>query len=244
VNGIFARRSSTDGAETFWSIKSAVGCTREGKALTNFQQTLPPTDSDLAVQILKDPYNFDFLTLASSAQERELERGLLLHLRDLLLELGRGFAFVGSQVPLEVDDQTFFVDLLFYHVRLHCYFLIELKVGSFKPEYAGKLNFYLSAADDLLRTSLDAPTLGLLLCETRGKATVEYALRDIGKPIGVSTYRVTQQLPEPPRDEVPSIEDLKHVVEKLRPEMSELRAERDSDKPNLRKPPTRSVRRK
>jgi predicted nuclease of restriction endonuclease-like (RecB) superfamily len=217
---------------------------REGKALTNFEQTLPPSDSDLAVQILKDPYNFDFLTLASSAQERELERGLLLHLRDLLLELGRGFAFVGSQVPLEVDDQTFFVDLLFYHVRLHCYFLIELKVGSFKPEYAGKLNFYLSAADDLLRTSLDAPTLGLLLCETRGKATVEYALRDIGKPIGVSTYRVTRQLPEPLRDEVPSIEDLKHVVEKLRPEMSELQAERHSDKPNLRKPPTRSVRRK
>lgn len=130
---------------------------REGKALTNFQQTLPPLDSDLAVQIVKDSYNFDFLTLAPTSQERELERGLLLHLRDLLLELGRGFAFVCSQFPLEVDGQTFYLDLLFYHVRLHCYFVIELKVGSFKPEYAGKLNFYLSAADDLLRTSVNDP---------------------------------------------------------------------------------------
>ena len=128
---------------------------REGKALTNFQRALPPPESDLAEQILKDPYNFDFLTLSSSAQERELERGLLMHLRDLLLELGRGFAFVGSQVPLEVDGQTFYLDLLFYHVRLHCYFVIELKMGSFKPEYAGKLNFYLSAVDDLLRASLE-----------------------------------------------------------------------------------------
>jgi len=125
---------------------------RQGKAITNFSQALPPEGSDLAEQILKDPYNFDFLTLTSSAKEREVKRGLLLHLRDLLLELGRGFAFVGSQVPLEVGDQIFYLDLLFYHVRLHCYFVIELKVGSFKPD-AGKLNFYLSAADDLLRTA-------------------------------------------------------------------------------------------
>jgi len=216
---------------------------RQGKAITNFSKALPPEGSDLAEQLLKDPYQFDFLTLTPSYKERELERGLLIHLRDLLLELGRGFAFVGSQVPLEVDGQTFYLDLLFYHVRLHCYFVIELKVGTFKPEYAGKLNFYLSAADDLLRTALDAPTLGLLLCETRGKATVEYTLRDITKPIGVSTYRVTRQLPDPLRDEVPSIEDLKHVVEKLRSEMSELHAERHSEQSSLRKPPTRSVRR-
>jgi predicted nuclease of restriction endonuclease-like (RecB) superfamily len=189
---------------------------RQGKAITNFSQALPPGGSDLAEQLLKDPYQFDFLTLTPSAKERELERGLLIHLRDLLLELGRGFAFVGSQVPLEVDGQTFYLDLLFYHVRLHCYFIIELKVGSFKPEYAGKLNFYLSAADDLLRTPQDAPTLGLLLCESRGKSIVEYALRDIAKPIGVSTYRVTRQLPEPLRNEVPSIEDLQDMVEKLR----------------------------
>jgi predicted nuclease of restriction endonuclease-like (RecB) superfamily len=217
---------------------------REGKALTNFRKTLPSPDSDLAAQILKDPYNFDFLTLTPSAQERELERGLLLHLRDLLLELGRGFAFVGSQVPLNVGGETYYLDLLFYHVRLHCYFVIELKVGPFKPEYAGKLNFYLSAADDLLRTAPDAPTLGLLLCESRGEPIIaEYALRDIAKPIGVSTYRVTRQLPEPLRDEVPSIEDLKHVVEKLRPELNELQAERHSDQSSMRKPSRRSVRR-
>jgi predicted nuclease of restriction endonuclease-like (RecB) superfamily len=189
---------------------------RQGKAITNFSQTLPPEGSDLAVQLLKDPYQFDFLTLAACAKERELELGLLVHLRDLLLELGRGFAFVGSQVPLEVGGQTFYLDLLFYHVRLHCYFVIELKVGPFKPEYAGKLNFYLSAADDLLRTAPDAPTLGLLLCESRGESVVEYSLRDVAKPIGVSTYRVTRQLPEPLRDEIPSIEDLQGVVEKLR----------------------------
>ena len=194
---------------------------RQGKALTNFSRALPPEGSDLAKQILKDPYQFDFLTLAASAKERELERGLLTHLRDLLLELGRGFAFIGSQVPLEVDGQTFYIDLLFYHVRLHSYFVIELKVGPFKPEYTGKLNFYLSAVDDLLRTASDAPTLGLLLCESRSGSIVEYALRDVAKPIGVSTYRVTRELPESLQDEVPSIEDLQDVVEKLRPEMQQ-----------------------
>lgn len=189
---------------------------RQGKAVTNFARALPPEGSELAEQLLKDPYQFDFLTLSAPARERQLELGLLNHLRDLLLELGRGFAFVGSQVPLEIDGQTFYLDLLFYHVRLHCYFVIELKVGAFKPEYAGKLNFYLSAADDLLRTTGDAPTLGLLLCESRGKSIVEYALRDVSKPIGVSTYRVTRQLPAPLRNEIPSIEDLRQVVDKLR----------------------------
>lgn len=174
-----------------------------------------------------------------------MERGLLLHLRDLLLELGRGFAFVGSQVPLEVGGQTFYLDLLFYHVRLHCYFVIELKVGSFKPEYAGKLNFYLSAADDLLRATPDAPTLGLLLCESRGEPIIaEYALRDVAKPIGVSTYRITRQLPEPLRNEVPSIEDLKHVVEKLRPEMNGMQAEQRSANSSSRKPSAKPVRKK
>jgi predicted nuclease of restriction endonuclease-like (RecB) superfamily len=194
---------------------------RQGKALTNFSRALPPEGSDLANQILKDPYQFDFLTLAASAKERELERGLLTHLRDLLLELGRGFAFIGSQVPLEVDGQTFYIDLLFYHVRLHSYFVIELKVGPFKPEYTGKLNFYLSAVDNLPRTASDAPTRGLLLCESRSGSIVEYALRDVAKPIGVSTYRVTRELPESLQAEVPSIEDLQDVVEKLRPEMQQ-----------------------
>ena len=128
---------------------------------------------------------------------------------------------------IEVDGQVFYVDLLFYHVRLHCYFVIELKVGPFKPEYAGKLNFYLSAADDLLRTASDAPTLGLLLCESRGGSVVEYALRDVAKPIGVSTYRVTRQLPAPLRTEIPSIEDLKEVVGKLRPDLKGLKQQHD-----------------
>ena len=158
---------------------------REGKALTNFQRVLPPPDSDLAEQILKDPYNFDFLTVTEAAKEREIERGLLLHLRDLLLELGRGVAFVGSQVPLPVGDQDFYLDLLFYHVRLHRYFIAELKTGPFKPEYAGKLNFYLSAVDGTLCTERDDPSIRLLLCESHSGPVVEYAFKDIQKPIGV-----------------------------------------------------------
>ena len=202
---------------------------REGKALTNFDRTLPAPDSDLTRQLLKNPYSFEFLTLSSTAKERELERGLLKHLRDLLLELGRGFSFVGSQVPLEVGGETFYIDLLFYHLRLHCYFVIELKSGKFKPEWAGKLNFYLSAVDDLFRNGPDAPTIGLLLCETNNSALAEYALRDVAKPIGVSTYRVTRELPAPVRDELPTVEDLQEVVAKLRAEMEQLRKERPDE---------------
>ena len=203
-------------------IKSALH-EREGKALTNFSHTLPPADSDLAGQILKDPYNFDFLTITEGAHEREIERGLLIHLRDLLLELGRGFAFVGSQVPLAVGEETFYIDLLFYHVRLHAFIVIELKTGRFKPEWAGKLNFYLSAVDDLIRTAPDGPTIGLLLCESHNSPVAEYALRDIAKPIGISTYRVTRELPSPVRDELPTVEDLQGVVTKLRKEMKQQR---------------------
>jgi predicted nuclease of restriction endonuclease-like (RecB) superfamily len=203
-------------------IKSALH-EREGKALTNFSHTLPPADSDLAGQILKDPYNFDFLTITEGAHEREIERGLLIHLRDLLLELGRGFAFVGSQVPLAVGEETFYIDLLFYHVRLHAFIVIELKTGRFKPEWAGKLNFYLSAVDDLIRTAPDGPTIGLLLCESHNNPVAEYALRDIAKPIGVSTYRVTRELPSPVRDELPTVEDLEAIVTKLRKEMKQQR---------------------
>ena len=191
---------------------------REGKALTNFSRALPPADSDLAQQILKDPYNFDFLTVSKRAHEREIERGLLFHLRDLLLELGRGFAFVGSQVPLQVDGRPFYVDLLFYHIRLHCYFAIELKSGEFQPEYAGKLGFYLAAIDDMMRTPVEGPTIGLLLCESHSGPVVEYALRGLVQPIGVSTYRITRELPEEVREELPSVEDLKGVVNRLRAE--------------------------
>ncbi|MGI4829825.1 MAG: PDDEXK nuclease domain-containing protein, partial [Janthinobacterium lividum] len=173
---------------------------RTGAAISNFARTLPPAESALAREMLRDPYHFDFLTLDADFKERELERGLLVHLRDLLMELGRGFAFVGSQVPLVVGEETFYLDLLFYHLRLRCYVVIELKTGRFKPEYAGKLNFYLSAADDLIRVEPDGPTLGLLLCEGTSGPVVEYALRDVAKPIGVASYRVTQVLPEPLRE--------------------------------------------
>lgn len=191
---------------------------REGSALTNFQRTLPPSGSDLAAQVLRDPYNFEFLTLRQPLAERDLEAGLLIHLRDLLLELGRGFAFVGSQVPVVVDERSFYVDLLFYHVRLHCYFAIELKTGEFQPEYAGKLGFYIAAIDGTMRTTGDGPTIGLLLCESRSGPVVEYALQSVVQPIGVSTYRVTRELPEPVREEIPSVEDLQKVVLRLRTE--------------------------
>ena len=200
-------------------IKSALH-DREGKALTNFQRTLPPPDSDLAGQILKDPDNFDFLTITEGAHEREIERGLLIHLRDLLLELGRGFAFVGSQVPLTVDERTFYIDLLFYHVRLHRFFVFELKVGTFEPEYAGKLSFYLSAVNRTMRTSLDEPSIGVLLCESRSGPIVEFSLENIDQPIGVSTYHVTRELPAPIQEELPTVEDLEEVVNKLRLERS------------------------
>ena len=202
---------------------------REGKSLTNFSQTLPPEQSEMAVQVLRDPYNFDFLTLTHPLEERKLERGLLTHMRDLLLELGRGFAFIGSQVPLTVANETFYLDLLFYHVRLHCYFVVELKVGKFKPEYAGKLNFYLSAVDGELRTERDEPTIGLLLCESHQGAIVEYSFKDIAKPIGVSSYRVTRELPALVRDELPSVRDLQGVVAKLKAELDQLQAERGDD---------------
>ena len=153
--------------------------------------------------MIKDPYNFDFLTLGP-----DLERGLIKHVRDLILELGKGFAFVGSQYHLEIGGQDFFLDLLFYHLRLRCYIVIDLKIEEFKPEFAGKMNFYLSAVDDLLRRSEDQPSLGLILCKERNKLVVEYALRDMSKPMGVAEYRLTQALPERLKSELPTNEDL------------------------------------
>ncbi len=181
---------------------------RQGKAPTNFERTLPAPQSDLAQQILKDPYSFDFLTLGEGAHERDLERGLLEHLRQFLLEMGAGFAFVGSQYHLSVGDSDFFLDLLFYHTRLHCYVVIDLKMGKFTPADAGQLNFYLSAADDLLRTEGDAPTIGLLLCKSRDATVAEYALRDMGKPMGIAEFRLEEALPETLRGSLPTIEEL------------------------------------
>jgi len=163
---------------------------RQGSATTNFRTTLPEPDSDLAQQLIKDPYTFDFLTLAKDARERELESGLLVHLRDFLLELGAGFAFVGSQVPLEVGGEDFRLDLLFYHLKLRSYVAIELKMGLFKPEYAGKMNFYLAVIDDLLRHPDDRPSIGLILCKEKNRVVAEYALRNVTTPLGVSEFRL------------------------------------------------------
>ena len=181
---------------------------REGSAVTNFGRTLPPPSSDLAQQTIKDPYNFDFLTLAEPAREQAIERGLIDHIRDFLLELGRGFAFVGNQVPLEVGGEDFRIDLLFYHLHLRCYVVIELKAGAFKPEYAGKLNFYLSAVDDQLRHEQDGQTIGLLLCRDRNRVVAEYALRGLTQPVGVSEYELTEALPEQLASELPTVEQL------------------------------------
>lgn len=181
---------------------------RQGKALTNFAQALPPPQSALAQQIIKDPYNFDFLSLGKEDQERELERGLIEHIRDFLLELGVGFAFVGSQCPLEVGGQEFRIDLLFYHFKLRAYVVIDLKIEDFKPEFSGKMNFYLSAVDDLLRHPMDQPSIGIILCKSKNKIVAEYALRDLRKPIGVSEYKLTESLPKHLRGSLPSIKDL------------------------------------
>lgn len=184
---------------------------RQGKAVTNFAQTLPVPQSDLAQALLKDPYNFDFLTLATDAHERHLEAGLLVHIREFLLELGQGFAFVGSQYPLTVGEREFFIDLLFYHLKLRCFVVIDLKIRTFEPEFAGKMNFYLSAVDDLLRHPGDAPSIGVILCKTRDATVAEYALRDLQKPIGVSTHLteiLTRSLPEDLQSDFPTIEAL------------------------------------
>ncbi|MDQ7001320.1 MAG: PDDEXK nuclease domain-containing protein, partial [Ghiorsea sp.] len=169
---------------------------REGKAIHNFEQTLPSPQSDLAQQTLKDPYLFDFLTLTSDYNERELEQGLVDHIIHFLLEQGAGFAYVGKQVPLQVGERDFFLDLLFYHIHLHSYVVIELKTTDFEPEHAGKLNFYIKAVDELLRTEGDQPTIGILLCKKKDRLVAEYALSDSQKPMGVSEYQLTQSLPE------------------------------------------------
>jgi predicted nuclease of restriction endonuclease-like (RecB) superfamily len=181
---------------------------RQGRAVTNFERTLPAPQSELAQELLKDPYNFDFLTLGPKMLERDLERGLIDHLRDLILELGKGFAFVGSQYHLEIGGQDYFLDLLFYHLRLRCYVVIDLKIEEFRPEFAGKMNFYLSAVDDLLHHAQDNPSIGLILCKERNRIVVEYALRDTQKPIGVAQYKLIEALPDRLKSELPTNEDL------------------------------------
>ena len=181
---------------------------RQGKAITNFQTTLPKPQSDLAQQLLKDPYNFDFLTLATEAHERDLERGLLAHLRQFLVELGVGFAFVGSQVPIDVGGEDFRIDLLFYHLKLRAFVVIDLKTTPFKPEYSGKMNFYLAAVDDLMRHPGDQPSIGLILCKTKNRIVAEYALRNMTAPMGISEFTHLENLPEQLKGTLPTIQEI------------------------------------
>lgn len=185
---------------------------RAGAAITNFERTLPPPQSDLAQQMTKDPYTFDFLMLAEDARERELEQGLLEHLRAFLLELGVGFAFVGRQFHLEIGGKDFYIDLLFYHLKLRCFVVIELKARAFEPEFAGKMNFYLAAVDDLLRHPDDQPSIGLIICKTKDQVIAEYALRNSKTPIGVSEYRLAESLPSNLKGSLPTIEELEQEL--------------------------------
>lgn len=181
---------------------------RQGAAVSNFGTTLPQAHASLAQSMLKDPYIFDFVTLEEPFHERELEAGLVSHIQKFLLELGRGFAFVGRQYRIEVSDRDFYIDLLFYHLQLRCFVVVDLKKGGFKPEYVGKMNFYCSVVDDTLRHPQDAPTVGLILCQTRDRILAEYALRDMLKPIGIADYDFTRALPAELASALPSIETL------------------------------------
>jgi len=183
---------------------------REGKAITNFPATLPPPDSDMAAQVFKDPYLFDFLGTADPRREKEVEQALMDHIQRFLLELGVGFAFVGRQVHLEIGSQDFYLDLLFYHLKLRCFVVVELKAVAFDPSFVGKLNLYLSAVDDLMRHPDDKPSIGLILCRSRNKVVAEYALRDIRKPVGISGYvtRLTESLPKKLKGLLPSPEEI------------------------------------
>lgn len=175
---------------------------------SNFKNTLPAPQSELAHNMLKDPYKFDFLGIGEEAQEKEIENALVQHMKKFLLELGAGFAFVGQQYHLEIGGEDFYLDLLFYHTKLKCYVVIELKTQKFKPEFAGKLNFYLSVVDDFLRDKIDNPTIGILLCKTKNNVLAEYALKDVNKPIGISEYTLTQAIPEEIKTNLPTIEQL------------------------------------
>ncbi len=188
---------------------------RSAKAVTNFEHKLPAVQSDLAKESLKDPYCFDFLTLSERYNEKELEDALLDNIQSFLLELGSGFAFVGRQYKLEVDGEAFRIDLLFYHTSLYCYVVVELKVVDFKPEFAGKLNFYTSVIDDKLRGEKDNPTIGMLICKSKNNTVVEYALRGIDKPLGVSEYKLTTVLPKGLKSSLPTIEQIEEEFKHL-----------------------------
>ena len=179
---------------------------KEGKLISNFKAILPPTNSELVQQSFKDPYLFDFVTMAEPFRERELELNLVKHMEKFLLELGSGFAFVGRQYHLEVSDKDFYIDLLFYHLKLRCYVVIELKKGEFKPSYSGQINFYCSVVDDVLAHKDDTPTIGLILCQEKDEIVAEYSLRNMSQPIGISEYELTEVLPKEFISSLPTIE--------------------------------------
>lgn len=186
----------------------------EQKKISNFSTNLPTLQSELALETMKDPYVFDFIELKEDAQEKDLEEALIKNITKVLLELGKGFAYVGHQYHLEVAGEDYYIDLLFYNIKLKCYVVIELKVGEFKPEYAGKLSFYLTAIDEQVKETNDNPTIGLLLCRSKNNVIAEYTLRDMNKPMGVSEYRIKDYLPENLQNELPSIEELIAIVKK------------------------------
>ena len=194
---------------------------RQGQAITNFKAKLPSPQSDLAQKMLKDPYIFDFLSLGDEAQEREIEKSLVQHMEKFILNLGEGFAFVGRQYHLEVAGEDFYLDLLFYHLKLRCFCVIELKDRKFKPEDAGKMNFYLSVVDNLLKHPTDNPSIGLVLCRSKNNILVEYALRDMSKPIGLSEYQLTKAIPENIKSSLPTIEELEAELQKIEIEEEE-----------------------
>lgn len=186
--------------------------------VNNFPQTLPSAQSDLAIQTMKDPYLFDFIFIKGKTKELEIEKEMISKIKDVLIELGKGFSFVGEQYKLEVGEKEYFIDLLFYHLKLKCYVVVELKARKFEPEDAGQLNFYLSAVDDLVKSKEDNPTIGLLLCKSKDNFTAEYSLRDINKPIGVSEYKLLEDIPEYLKSQLPKAEDIEiHIknIEKI-----------------------------
>jgi predicted nuclease of restriction endonuclease-like (RecB) superfamily len=189
---------------------------RQGKSINNFELTLPKLQSDLARETFKNPYSFELLGISAQISERELESTLINHIKTFLLELGQGFAYMGKQFPIQVNGDAFFIDLLFYHTRLHCYVVVELKVEDFKPEFVGKLNFYLNAVDAEIKQSTDNPSIGLLLCTTPNKTVVEYTLKNIKAPLGVSEYKIQSDLPKNMQSQLPSIKQLEKELKKKR----------------------------
>jgi predicted nuclease of restriction endonuclease-like (RecB) superfamily len=194
-----------------WQIESKLHL-RQGKAITNFKQTLPKDMSGLANEMLKNPYSFDLMGISEEMQERELEKALMKHIKKFLLELGRGFAYVGNQFNILIEKDDYFLDLLFYNYHLHCFVVFELKVGKFKPEYAGKLNFYINTVDAQIKGKADKPTMGVLLCKTPNHTVVKYALQGIATPIGVADYEFAKALPRNLESGLPTIEELENTL--------------------------------